>query len=161
MPSTSKSIQQPNCVPGVVGANAGKARILDSVREVVALHKERFVFPVRIAVTRVSGAGADSIFMGVLKQLTQVGVKSVRMSAYMPCIPCTGTPAPHCLPQRLKWRADANSHYAPLRMQIKRVRPAAAASTPPDLVLSAPLHGNGIVASSSGRADVLHLWMPY
>jgi len=41
----------------------GKARILDSIREVVALHKDRFVFPVRIAVTRVSGSGADSIFM--------------------------------------------------------------------------------------------------
>ena len=41
----------------------GKARILDSIREVVALHKERFVFPIRLAVTRVSGSGADSIFM--------------------------------------------------------------------------------------------------
>jgi len=41
----------------------GKARILDSIREVVALHKDRFVFPIRLAVTRVSGSGADSIFM--------------------------------------------------------------------------------------------------
>ena len=41
----------------------GKARILDSIREVVALHKERFVFPIRLAVTRVSGSGADSVFM--------------------------------------------------------------------------------------------------
>lgn len=37
----------------------------------VALHKDRFVFPVRIAVTRVSGSGADSIFMGVIKPLEQ------------------------------------------------------------------------------------------
>ncbi len=46
---------------------AGKAKILDSVRDVVALHKERHVFPVKIAVTKVSGSGQDSIFMGVIK----------------------------------------------------------------------------------------------
>ena len=45
----------------------GKAKILDSVREVVALHKERYVFPLRLVVTRVSGAGQDSLFMGVLR----------------------------------------------------------------------------------------------
>ncbi|GLI64845.1 hypothetical protein VaNZ11_008226 [Volvox africanus] len=45
----------------------GKAKILDTVREVVAIHKDRFVFPLKIAVTKVSGTGADSLFMGVLK----------------------------------------------------------------------------------------------
>jgi PAS domain S-box-containing protein len=45
----------------------GKAKILDSVREVVALHKERYVFPLRLVVTKVSGAGQDSLFMGVLR----------------------------------------------------------------------------------------------
>ncbi|KAG2450719.1 hypothetical protein HYH02_004557 [Chlamydomonas schloesseri] len=45
----------------------GKAKILDSVREVVAIHKDRYVFPLKIAVTKVSGTGADSLFMGVLK----------------------------------------------------------------------------------------------
>ena len=36
------------------------------MREVLGQHKENFVFPIRITVTRSSGAGADSIFMGVL-----------------------------------------------------------------------------------------------
>lgn len=48
-------------------ARAGKAKILDTVREVVAIHKDRYVFPIKIAVTKVSGTGADSLFMGVLK----------------------------------------------------------------------------------------------
>lgn len=47
--------------------NTGKAKILDSEREVLGQHKENFVFPIKITVTRSSGAGADSIFMGVLK----------------------------------------------------------------------------------------------
>jgi hypothetical protein len=37
------------------------------VREVVGLHKERYVFPISIAVTKVSGTGQDSVFMGVAK----------------------------------------------------------------------------------------------
>lgn len=35
--------------------------------QVVALHKERYVFPVTLKVTRVSGTGVDAIFMGVMK----------------------------------------------------------------------------------------------
>ncbi len=35
--------------------------------EVVALHKNRFVIPISLAVTRVSGSGQDSIFMGVMR----------------------------------------------------------------------------------------------
>lgn len=46
---------------------AGKAKILDTVREVVGLHHERYVFPAKIAVTKVSGTGVDSMFMGVIK----------------------------------------------------------------------------------------------
>ena len=46
---------------------AGKAKIMDSVREVVALHKDRYVFPGRVVVTRASGTGMDSIFMGYIK----------------------------------------------------------------------------------------------
>lgn len=45
----------------------GKAKILDQQREVVAMHKERYVFPISVLVTKVSGQGADSMFMGVLK----------------------------------------------------------------------------------------------
>jgi hypothetical protein len=33
----------------------------------VALHKEHYVFPVTLAVTRVSGTGAEAMFMGVMK----------------------------------------------------------------------------------------------
>ncbi|KAG2423294.1 hypothetical protein HXX76_015443 [Chlamydomonas incerta] len=45
----------------------GEPRILDSVREVVALHMERYVFPVELCVTKLSGTGTDSIFLGVLR----------------------------------------------------------------------------------------------
>ena len=39
--------------------------------QVVALHKEHYVFPLTIAVTKVSGSGTDAIFMGVLKHLPE------------------------------------------------------------------------------------------
>ncbi|KAG2431591.1 hypothetical protein HYH02_013284 [Chlamydomonas schloesseri] len=45
----------------------GEPHMLDSVREVVALHKERFVFPVQLCVTKLSGSGPDSIFLGVVR----------------------------------------------------------------------------------------------
>lgn len=45
-------------------------RILDSVKEVVALHKDRTVFPVTICVTKLSGVGADAIFLGMLRPLS-------------------------------------------------------------------------------------------
>lgn len=35
--------------------------------QVVALHKERFVFPISITVSRLSGTGADSMFMALMK----------------------------------------------------------------------------------------------
>ncbi|GLC73343.1 hypothetical protein PLESTF_001365300 [Pleodorina starrii] len=47
----------------------GEPHILDTVREVVALHKERYVFPMSLCVTRMSGAGTDSIFLGVARPL--------------------------------------------------------------------------------------------
>jgi hypothetical protein len=46
---------------------AGKVHILDRVVDLVALHKEGFIFPVTICVTRASGSGADATFMGVIK----------------------------------------------------------------------------------------------
>ena len=45
----------------------GKAHILDQTVDVVALHKERYIFPVTLAVTKVSGTGADATFMSVMK----------------------------------------------------------------------------------------------
>ncbi|PNW79942.1 hypothetical protein CHLRE_08g373200v5 [Chlamydomonas reinhardtii] len=47
----------------------GEPHMLDSVREVVALHKERYVFPVQLCVTKLSGSGSDSIFLGVIRPL--------------------------------------------------------------------------------------------
>ncbi|KAG2447634.1 hypothetical protein HYH02_007552 [Chlamydomonas schloesseri] len=47
--------------------SGGEPHILDTVREVVALHKERYVFPVALCVTKLSGTGTDSIFLGVLR----------------------------------------------------------------------------------------------
>ncbi|GIL69032.1 hypothetical protein Vretifemale_11, partial [Volvox reticuliferus] len=45
----------------------GEPHILDNVRDVVALHKERRVFPLQICVTKLSGVGTDSIFLGLLR----------------------------------------------------------------------------------------------
>ncbi|KAF5829405.1 hypothetical protein DUNSADRAFT_16104 [Dunaliella salina] len=50
--------------------STGKKRIIDSIREVVALHKNKNVFPIQLAVTKVSGVGNDSVFMGVLRPYT-------------------------------------------------------------------------------------------
>eukprot|EP00798_Chlamydomonas_sp_ICE-L_P011282 gene11282-18914_t len=50
-------------------ATSGKANIIDSVRQVVSLHHQRYVFPVMLAVTKLSGTGADSMFMGIIKEL--------------------------------------------------------------------------------------------
>ncbi|GFR41359.1 hypothetical protein Agub_g2042 [Astrephomene gubernaculifera] len=45
----------------------GRERVISSVNTVVALHKARYVLPVKLAVSKVSGATEDSIFMGVLE----------------------------------------------------------------------------------------------
>ncbi|KAG2443224.1 hypothetical protein HYH02_009297 [Chlamydomonas schloesseri] len=49
--------------------NGGEPHILDTVREVVALHKERYVFPMQLCVTKMSGTGSDSVFLGVARPL--------------------------------------------------------------------------------------------
>ncbi|GLC68270.1 hypothetical protein PLESTF_000670100 [Pleodorina starrii] len=49
--------------------STGEPHILDSVREVVALHKDRYVFPVALCVTKLSGVGSDSIFLGLIRPL--------------------------------------------------------------------------------------------
>ncbi|WIA37851.1 hypothetical protein OEZ86_014704 [Tetradesmus obliquus] len=45
----------------------GQPKILDKTQEMVALHKEHYVFPVTLGVTRVSGTGAEAMFMGVMR----------------------------------------------------------------------------------------------
>ncbi|GIM08632.1 hypothetical protein Vretimale_12650 [Volvox reticuliferus] len=45
----------------------GEPRILDTVRDIVALHKERYVMPLRLCVTKLSGVGMDAVFLGLLR----------------------------------------------------------------------------------------------
>ncbi|GAX73194.1 hypothetical protein CEUSTIGMA_g647.t1 [Chlamydomonas eustigma] len=52
-------------------AITGKAKILDSQREVLGLHKANHVFPIQITVTKTTGSGADSVFLGILKAVDQ------------------------------------------------------------------------------------------
>ncbi|GFR42352.1 hypothetical protein Agub_g3047, partial [Astrephomene gubernaculifera] len=49
---------------------SGQPHILDSMREVIALHKDHHVFPIALCVTKLSGTGADSIFLGVVRPLS-------------------------------------------------------------------------------------------
>ncbi|GLI70439.1 hypothetical protein VaNZ11_015349 [Volvox africanus] len=56
--------------------DGGEAHILDTVREVVALHKDRYVFPVDLCVTKMSGSGSDSVFLGVMRPLPTSTLRS-------------------------------------------------------------------------------------
>jgi hypothetical protein len=56
---------------------------LDTIREVVGLHKERYCFPIRIAVTKASGSGEDALYMGVLKVGRGQGRGRVLNSAWL------------------------------------------------------------------------------
>ncbi|KAG2482503.1 hypothetical protein HYH03_018578 [Edaphochlamys debaryana] len=49
--------------------STSEPHILDTVREVVALHKDRYVFPVLLCVTKLSGIGTDSVFLGVVRPM--------------------------------------------------------------------------------------------
>jgi hypothetical protein len=46
---------------------SGQLHILNSVRAVVALHKDRHAFPISLCVARLSGVGADALFIGVMR----------------------------------------------------------------------------------------------
>ncbi|KAG2450421.1 hypothetical protein HYH02_004923 [Chlamydomonas schloesseri] len=56
----------------------GEPRILDSVREVIALHKERYVMPMSLCVTKMSGTGTDSVFLGVVRPMAS-NTRNVRV----------------------------------------------------------------------------------
>ncbi|KXZ46983.1 hypothetical protein GPECTOR_39g477 [Gonium pectorale] len=49
--------------------NTGRTFVLDNVRHLVALHKRRYIFPIRLGVTVLSGQGADSIFLAVIQPI--------------------------------------------------------------------------------------------
>jgi hypothetical protein len=55
----------------------------------VALHKEHYVFPMTLAVTRVSGTGAEAMFMGVMKPAVEDAgaVKAWIMPGAQGCAP--------------------------------------------------------------------------
>ncbi|KXZ48850.1 hypothetical protein GPECTOR_25g435 [Gonium pectorale] len=61
------SQRHPGYMARYVGS--GEPHILDTVRQVVALHKERYVFPVALCVTKISGTGVDSVFLGLFRSL--------------------------------------------------------------------------------------------
>lgn len=42
--------------------------IMGRTRQVVALHKERSMFPINLTVARLSGVGTDTLSIGVLKR---------------------------------------------------------------------------------------------
>lgn len=46
---------------------SGQPHILNNVRPVVALHKDRHAFPISLCVSRLSGVGADALFIGVMR----------------------------------------------------------------------------------------------
>lgn len=51
----------------------GQAHILSRTRAVTALHKDRHVFPLSLCVTRLSGVGTDSLFIGVMRHEPSAG----------------------------------------------------------------------------------------
>ena len=60
---------------------SGQPHILNKTRPVVALHKDRHMFPLSLHVTRLTGAGRDTLFMGVLRQdaVTGTGAQIVKV----------------------------------------------------------------------------------
>jgi hypothetical protein len=51
----------------------GVAKAIGTTREVLGMHRERYVFPLLLGLSKVSGSGPDSTFMAVIK----VGVARV------------------------------------------------------------------------------------
>ncbi len=49
----------------------GEAHILDTQREVLAVHKDHSVMPISIGLMKMSGTGNDSMFLAVIKPSPQ------------------------------------------------------------------------------------------
>ncbi|KAF5830858.1 hypothetical protein DUNSADRAFT_13938 [Dunaliella salina] len=58
--------------------STGDPHIIDKVQEVVALHKDKFVFPTELGVTQLSGTGSDCVFLGVMKKMP-MSIDNVRV----------------------------------------------------------------------------------
>ena len=70
--------------------------MLDRITEFIAIRRDRSVFPMRLAVTHISGVGEDSIFMGVIEVWGVGGEDSIFMGVIEvwkagdggnPCVP--------------------------------------------------------------------------
>lgn len=84
---------------------SGQPHILNTTRPVVALHKDRSMFPLSLFVARLSGVGSDTLFIGVMRyeptagtsedQVVKVGVKFTDAVCMMLLHPMThvGIPA--------------------------------------------------------------------
>ncbi|KAG2433266.1 hypothetical protein HXX76_008334 [Chlamydomonas incerta] len=57
--------------------STGQSKVVETVREVVALHRRRHVFPIKLAVSKLSGQGADSQFLGVIRPV-EADARAVR-----------------------------------------------------------------------------------
>lgn len=53
---------------------SGQPHILNKTRAVVALHKDRSMFPLSLCVARLSGVGSDTLFIGVMRHEPLAGV---------------------------------------------------------------------------------------
>lgn len=58
---------------------SGVSRILNTLRQVVGLTKQQAVFPVDLAVSKISGTRQDSIFMGVLRPIANTDATTVKV----------------------------------------------------------------------------------
>ncbi|KAG2497025.1 hypothetical protein HYH03_005028 [Edaphochlamys debaryana] len=58
--------------------STGVPKVMGQVRELIALHRRRYVFPIVLAVSKLSGQGADSQFLGVIRA-SEAPTKAVRV----------------------------------------------------------------------------------
>ncbi|KAG2497028.1 hypothetical protein HYH03_005031 [Edaphochlamys debaryana] len=58
--------------------STGAPKVMGQVRELIALHRRRYVFPIVLAVSKLSGQGADSQFLGVIRA-SEASTKAVRV----------------------------------------------------------------------------------
>lgn len=73
---------------------AGKASIMGVTTEFVGLHKERHVFPLYLCVTKVSGVGEDSMFMGTLEVRCSTCMHPMQAQLYPRCTEDAWLPMP-------------------------------------------------------------------
>ena len=71
---------------------SGQHHILNKTREVVALHKDRQMFPISLCVARLSGAGMDTLFIGVMRH----SVATSSMDNQVVKVRLLNVPGGHC-----------------------------------------------------------------